>query len=255
VSDGAPEDDAPVIEGTSEVTGFISYAGEGFAIVRRAPEQGHAPTPTPATNRRYLREALPGIYREQDLTMRFLEALEGVVDPIVAVADMLAAHFDAGLAPVDVLAVITAWLGLTRNEAQPAEELRELLRRAPELARLRGTCAGLELALRLNFPELPLRIEDGGGVRVARKGETAEIKPPAFVVYCDVAIPNDVAASVARVIEASKPAHVSYRLRIKGARKRISDRDDPGKEPAAPAGKGRGGGEGDGGSGSEPAPA
>ena len=38
------------------------------------------------------------------------------------------------------------------------------MRRAAELGRLRGTHAGVELALKLNFPDLPLRIEDGGRV-------------------------------------------------------------------------------------------
>ena len=94
------------------------------------------------------------------------------------------------------------------------------MRRAAELGRLRGTHAGVELALKLNFPDLPLRIEDGGSVAWSTDGQLPKPSAPAFVVYCDSPISQNEAATVARVIESIKPAHVSYRLRVKGPRKR-----------------------------------
>jgi phage tail-like protein len=173
--------------------------------------------------------------------MRLLGALEGVIDPVVATLDMLPAHFDVELAPVDILALMTAWLGLARNEAQADGALRALAHRAGELSRLRGTHAGLELALELNFPGLPLRIDDEGGVRIAIDRELPEPKAPSFVVYCDEPIPNDLAAALLRVIDDFKPAHVQSRLRIKGSRKK----KDPTTDGAPPQpGDGDGGGDG-----------
>jgi phage tail-like protein len=213
------EDAGLPIEGTREITGFITYSGEGFAMVRPAAETGEHATPAPAANRRYLRGGMPAIYQEEEFGMRMLGALEHVLDPIVALLDGLPAHFDPDLAPLDVLELATAWLGLAHNEAQPASQLRGLVRRAAELARMRGTYEGVQLALRLNFPDLPLRVEDGGGVLYARDGKLPAPQPPAFVVYCDQAISQDEAATVARVIEAVRPAHVAFRLRVKGPKR------------------------------------
>lgn len=222
MSDESPQPggDGQVVDGTKEITGFVTYSGDGFAVVRARPERGHSPDPKPATNRRYLRDGLPGMYREDDFGMRFVAALESVLDPVVGVLDGLPAHFDPALAPLDILDLATGWLGLAHNEAQPAGQLRELVRRAAELGRLRGTHAGVELALKLNFPDLPLRIEDGGRVAWSTDKELPKPSAPAFVVYCDSPISQNEAATVARVIESIKPAHVSYRLRVKGPRKR-----------------------------------
>jgi phage tail-like protein len=218
-------DDGVPIEGTREISGFITYAGEGFAVVRPAAEVGEHPHPTPVTNRRYLRGALPEIYQEQDFAMRFVAALEGVLDPVVALLDTLPAHFDPELAPLDLLDLATKWLGLEHNEAQPASQLRNLVRRTAELGRLRGTRAGVEMALRLNFPDLALRVEDRGGVVVYTGRDLPTPEPPAFVVYCDTPIGQEEAAEVARVIEAVKPVHVGFRLRIKGPRKEAAVSD------------------------------
>jgi len=219
VDNGDPGANSGSIDGTREITGFITYSGEGFAVVRPAAEVGEHANPTPAANRRYLRGGLPEIYQEQDFAMRFVGALEGVLDPLVALLDLLPAHFDPELAPLDILDLATKWLGLEHNEAQPAPQLRSLVLRTAELGRLRGTRAGVELALKLNFPDLPLRIEDGGGIAWSSNGDLPAPNPPSFVVYCDKAISQEEAAEVARVIESVRPVHVGFRLRIKGPRR------------------------------------
>jgi phage tail-like protein len=213
------DSDPQPIDGTKEITGFVTYSGAGFAVVRAKPEKGEQPVPTPASNRRYLRDGLPGLYRDDDFTMRLVGALEQVLDPVVSLLDTLPAHFDPELAPLDTLALATGWLGLRHNEAQPASQLRELVSRAAELGRLRGTHAGVELALKLNFPDLALRIEDGGRVRWSTGDGLPDPEPPAFVVYCDSPISQDEASMIVRVIEAVKPAHVAFRLRVKGPKR------------------------------------
>lgn len=201
--------------GTSQITGFVAYNGPGFAAVRPAAERGPQPHPTPATNRRYLRDGLPALYREQPFAMDLVSVFELGLDPIVALLDALPAHFSPELAPLDILELTSGWLGVKPDERQPTEHLRDLVAHASELGRLRGTPAGIELALRLAFPELPLRVEDRGGVAWSVDGTLPSAAPQSFVVYCDRSIPREDAASVARVIERVKPVHVGYRLRIK----------------------------------------
>lgn len=211
---GSPAYDT--FRGTTEITGFVSYAGQGFAAVRAGSEQGSHPDPRPASNRRYLRDGLPALFREQPFAMGFVSAFEEVLDPIVALLDALPAHFRPDLAPLDILELTAMWLGVRSHERHPTADLRDLVAHAGELGRLRGTPAGVELALKLSFPDLPLRVEDGGGVAWGVAGELPAADPPSFVVYCDRAIPREEAANVARVIEAVRPVHVAYRLRIIG---------------------------------------
>lgn len=176
------------------------------------------PAPAVASARAYLRSALPAIYQEEDgdFTRRFVGALETLLDPIVALLDGLPAHIDADLAPGDVLELLTAWLGIELRESQPTEERREVVRQAVELGRGRGTKRGIELALSLGFPGVPFRVEDPGNVSYGTNPEALPEAPdPAFVVYCDEPQPLKSQADMARLIEEVKPAHVSYRLRVK----------------------------------------
>ncbi len=198
---------------------FVTFAGGGFGTVVVEASAGDSDVPAPATQRRLLRDGLPAIHREDAFLSRFLEGLEGMLDPIVAVLDSLPAHFQPDHAPRDVLTLLTAWLGLEHDESRRGEERRELVRHAAELGRARGTADGLALALRLAFPDLPLRVQDDGCVRTAR--DPAELGPaPPFqvVVYCDEPIAPDRQAAVARLIERVKPVGTGYRLRVRAAR-------------------------------------
>lgn len=181
-------------------------------ISRRAGTSEPSVPPT-ASARAYLRASVPALYREGDFGQRFLGALETLLDPIVAQLDALPAHFDADLAPRDVLELVAAWLGLELDESWTQGRQGELVRSAPELARRRGTSEGLELALRMTFPKLPLHVEDKGGVTWSAEGSWSETGETAgFVVRCDVPVPDEEQAAIAELVEEAKPAHVSYRL-------------------------------------------
>jgi phage tail-like protein len=153
--------------------------------------------------------------------MRFVGALEELLDPIVAVLDALPAHFDPNHAPRDILELLSAWLGVDLDETQDIRHQREMVRRAAELGRRRGTVNGLELALALHFPELPMRVEDSGGVVYAGRPAPAEAPSAGFVVYCDKPVEENVQAAIARCIEQYKPVHSTYRLRVKAAKKKV----------------------------------
>ena len=215
---------------------FVTFAGAGFGTVQIERVTGSEPTPPAVSGRRQLRDGLPGIYSDGDFGMRFVGALEGLLDPLAAALDNLPEHFDPTYAPRDVLDLLTGWLGLEHDEARSGEERREIVRRAPELMRRRGTRAGLELALALAFPGVRLRVEDGGAVTWSLEREDpddpedAAGSPPSFVVYCDTALPDQRLTAVARLIDQVKPAHVSYRLRVKASKRSAEEAPGEGVE-------------------------
>jgi phage tail-like protein len=199
---------------------YQTFTGAGFGTLLIQLSSGSKETPPVASNRAYLRGSLPAVYQDGDFGMRFVGALEEMLDPIVAVLDGLPAHFDPEFAPRDVLSLMAAWVGVDLDESQEIKYQREMLRRSAGLGRRHGTARGLELALELHFPGVPLRVEDQGSVRVtAKSGETAAAPPPSFVVYCDKAVPETTQAAIARTIEHFKPVHTTYRLRVKAAKK------------------------------------
>lgn len=210
-------DDPPLTNDDDATPGlFQTFIGSGFGTMQIERAVGSDPPPPAVSGRRYLRDNLPGIYSEGDFGMRLVSGFEALLDPLVAALDNLPEHFDPVYAPRDVLDLLTEWLGLEHDEARSGEERRQIVRMAPELMRRRGTKAGLELALALAFPGVPLRIEDGGGVSWSLDLDEAEaVSAPSFVVYCDVPLTPARSGAVARLIDQAKPAHVTYRLRVK----------------------------------------
>ena len=83
--------------------------------------------------------------------MRFVGALETLLDPIVAMLDTLPAHFDPDIAPLDVVDLLAAWLGLELDESQELKHQRELVRRSaradPQARHGQGDRAGAEARL------------------------------------------------------------------------------------------------------------
>jgi len=196
---------------------YRTFSGAGFGTLLIQLSEGTKPTPPVASSRGYLRGGLPAIYQDGDFGMRFVGALEEMLDPIVAILDALPAHFDPDLAPRDTLNLMAAWLGIELDESQDLRHQREMVRRCAELGRRRGTVRGLELALELHFPDTPLRVEDQGSVRwsLAADEEPAEAPPPSFVVYCDKPVAETTQAAIARCIEHFKPVQAGYRLRVR----------------------------------------
>ena len=200
--------------------GYRTFSGAGFSTLMVQLSSGPKETPPVASSRAYLRGGLPAVYQEGDFGMRFVGALETLLDPIVAVLDALPAHFSADHAPRDVLDLLSAWLGVDLDESQTPAQRREMVRKAAELGRRRGTRAGMELALSLAFPKLPLRVGDLGGVRTDPPEGGTDAPAATFIVYCDTPIAEETQAAVARCIEQYKPVHTTYRLRVKAAKKK-----------------------------------
>jgi phage tail-like protein len=199
---------------------YRTFMGAGFGTLMLQLAAGPKDTPEVASSRAYLRGGLPAVYQDGDFGMRFIGALERLLDPIVAVLDGLPSHFDPDHAPRDILSLMAAWLGVDLDESQELRHQREMVRQSAELGRRRGTVRGLELALALSFPNVPLRVEDQGGVKWSLDQSTVEAPPASFIVYCDKPIAEDVQAAVARCIEHHKPVQTTYRLRVKAPKKK-----------------------------------
>jgi phage tail-like protein len=199
----------------SSSNGHTMFSGSGFGTVQVPARAGSAASPAVVSRRGTLRQGLPSVYFDSDLTMRFVGAFERVLDPIAAMLDALPAHFSPDYAPPPILDLMSAWLGVEVDESQELETRRESVRLAAELGRRRGTVSGLQLALRLSFPGIPMRVVDEGGVRWSKDGNPAPAQPARFVVYVDTPIPEERQAAIARCIERQKPIETTYRLRVK----------------------------------------
>ena len=127
--------------------------------------------------------------------MRFIGALEELLDPIVAVLDALPAHFDPDHAPRDILNLLAAWLGVDLDESQEIRHQREMVRRAAELGRRRGTVRRARARARAS-PSRTCRC--GSRTRAACAGRSTstpvDAPPPSFIVYCDKPVPEEVQA-------------------------------------------------------------
>lgn len=202
--------------------GKTTFIGPGFGTTAPLIFGGRQPTPEVFSSRGYMRRALPAVYQDDDLSMRFVGSFEHVLDPIAALLDALPEHFHPDYAPRPLLDLLAAWLGLEIDEEQGLRTRREAVKMAGELARRRGTVKGLELTLNLNFPDIPLRVEDEGGVHWSLDDEAAKVGSTRFVVYVDTPIPEDRQVAIARCIEREKPVETTYRLRVKAARSTTS---------------------------------
>src|SRR4051794_25126636 len=129
----------------------------GFGELMLRMSMQRRDTPRSASSRALLRNLLPSVYQDGDFGMRFVGALEEVLDPVAALLDNLAAQFDPSVAAPEVLALLAAWLGVELDETQELRDQREVVARASEVTRWTGTRRGLELELQLAFPRLPLR--------------------------------------------------------------------------------------------------
>ncbi|WP_408956841.1 phage tail protein [Natrinema sp. 74] len=100
----------------------------------------------------YLRY-LPELYQEDDRSAEFLErylsVFESVFVDVETEIEQLGRYFDPDAVPSDALSWLEGWLAVETDGEWPEDARRELLSRAPELYKRRGTKAGLRAMLEL----------------------------------------------------------------------------------------------------------
>ena len=144
---------------------------------------------------------LPVIYRDNVFLGRFLRIMENILQPIEGVITNIACYLDPYLTPEEFLPWLAGWVGVIDDDTWPLERRREMVRRAAELYRWRGTRRGLMEHLRIYAGVQPI-IQDNTG-------------PHAFSVTLLVEDPAAIEEDTIRaIIEAHRPAHTTYRLQI-----------------------------------------
>ena len=179
---------------------------------------------------------LPALYQADELMGRFLMLFESFWGPIEGQIDNEALYFDPRMTPPDFLPWLASWLNLVLDEYLPEERQRRLIRSAVSLYRRRGSRQGLidylEIYTGVRADITEHRAKDFRLGREARLGPGIALgkgnQPHAFTVTLrlpPVVSPAGDENAQARqeaerrrtieaIIEAEKPAHTVYTLRI-----------------------------------------
>lgn len=186
---------------------------------------------------RYLKH-LPAIYDDDDLMGRFLMLFESFWAPIEQQIDTLPLYFDPRMTPPELLPWLASWIDLVLDERWPEHRRRLLLRSAASLYRKRGTRQGLEEYLEIYTGERAKIIEHRA--HDFRLGPEARLGPAVALGMTNVPhtfsviLPLRPISSAAdeeerarrelerrrkieAIIEAEKPAHTAYDLRLEVA--------------------------------------
>ncbi|MFJ8312983.1 MULTISPECIES: phage tail protein [unclassified Streptomyces] len=159
---------------------------------------------------------LPSLYADDDLAQRLTAGLDTVLAPVLSTLDNLPAYLDPRLAPSDFVEWLSSWVGIDIAPGGPGELRRDVVVRAMELHRRRGTRRGLVERLQLCLG-VEAEVVDGGG---ATWSVTAGSELPAKAVE-EVVVrvrPGRTGtvdeAKVLDVVRASCPVHVTCRVEV-----------------------------------------
>ena len=179
----------------------------------------------------YLRY-LPELYEQDELLGRFLMLFESFWAPIETQIDAIENYFEPAMTPARLLSWLAGWLGLELDERLPEERQRHLIRRAASLRRRRGTKAALQEYLEI-YSGATVQITEHRATNLilgpeSRLGPGVALgldnHPHMFTVV--VHLPPDwqdderqgerrLRRLLESIIDAEKPAHTAYTLRIK----------------------------------------
>jgi phage tail-like protein len=162
-------------------------------------------------------EQLPAIYQQMDPNIgRLTAAIDGLLAPVWLVLDNLEEHFDPLFAPRDFITMLASWVGLQIDENWRDEQLRQLLARAVELHRWRGTRQGL-VALVEAYAGVRPEITETGGVRWCDDPGATPSPQQAPAVHVCVRLPTGASENLvrlSRLIAENVPAHVTLTVEI-----------------------------------------
>jgi phage tail-like protein len=186
---------------------------------------------------RYLKY-LPAFYEEDELMGRFLMLFESFWEPISGQIDHVPVYFDPRMTQPELLPWLASWIGLNLDERWPESSRRRLLSSAVALFRKRGTRRGLQEYLEVFTGRKPQIVEQGANnMRLgsdARLGPSVALgtsnQPHTFTVIMRLPPASASADEAERakqeaerrrmievIINAEKPAHTDYTLRIEVA--------------------------------------
>ncbi len=197
----------------------MTIAFERFLENSRLPVTGEKP------RRSELLNYLPGLYANDDFMARFLCIFEDTLKPLQQMADNLAYYFHPLSTSPEVLEWLATWVNLVLDESWSLEQRRKLILSASDLYSRRGTRRGLIEYLKLYTGVEPEVAEYVDGMTLSpetqlginttiagreRHGFTVTLRL-SNMDETEVGYKED---AIRRIIEAEKPAHTVYRLRL-----------------------------------------
>ena len=183
---------------------------------------------------------LPGIYQDADeenadFLRRYLLIAQHLREGVEERLNFLHEYFDPRLTPEGFLPWLASWLALGLQEGWDEDRRREIVRRAPDLYKKRGTAEGLVLYLRL-FADTKAEILEFTWPYpgfVIGKTSTVSVDTtltyPVFITQCFVVkladavddVPRERLRTIHSVVEAEKPAHAFYALQFAKAEEKF----------------------------------
>jgi phage tail-like protein len=169
---------------------------------------------------------LPGLYREDEFAGWFLRIFEDILKPIESVIDNIAFYIDPETTPQSFLHWLASWVGLVLDERWPEFRRRQLINKAIELYRWRGTKRGVTEFLRIYTGTIPQIIDTVPSATTRHRSDeiqttkiaklqAADVKPNCFTII--LAIDSSIDLDIVRtIIEIQKPAHTAYILKTNG---------------------------------------
>jgi phage tail-like protein len=171
---------------------------------------------TAATSPFPIVERLPGMLQGDPFTRAFTAGLDDVWAAALVALDNVHAYLDPRTAPQDFVVWLASWVGVVLDENWPEHRQRELVAKAVDLYRWRGTARGIR-ALVAVYAGVEPEIDDSGGVDWSLSpGEPAPGEPRAQVtIRLRVAEPERIDTERLGVLVADAvPAHVAYRIDV-----------------------------------------
>lgn len=192
-----------------------------------------------------LGQLLPAIYFEDEFTQKLTQGLDSVVSSLLSTLDNLESYFDPDLSPADFIDWLSGWVGLAGEPSDTVEGRREMIKRAVEIYRLRGTVKGLTDHIALAFGSTP-EIRETGGVSTSTTSRSALPGSDEGELVVIMRVPDPATfnrSGLDGFVRANKPAHLPHRIEVlaPGQTAGRSSRGGPQTPPPARAdGKGDG---------------
>jgi phage tail-like protein len=161
-------------------------------------------------------EGLPGLYQDDDLSRRWLSALDDVLAPVFLSLESMPGYLDPALTPEDFLDWLAGWVGVLLDENWPVERRRTFVAQASDLYRLRGTVEGLREHVRI-FTGGEVEVAESGAVAWSASSGGQVPGSPGYSVRVRVSgAPDAVDADrLESLVATAKPAHVVHEVEVR----------------------------------------
>ncbi|MBD2450058.1 phage tail protein [Nostoc sp. FACHB-152] len=176
----------------------------------------------------YLRY-LPAVYQEdetsRDFLERFLSLFETFLGNLEGQIDHIVRYFDADVVGEEFLPWLSTWLAIATDDNWTQEQLRNLIRKAPQLYKQRGTREGIAATVELFTGDRPLIIEyfqleesnQNNQVNAILKKEYFEDNElfRFWVLLSPFQVNNEIELqTIQRLVEADTPAYTEARIKL-----------------------------------------